>query len=94
MPPISVMRGSRMAVALSVIAGLSIAATADAQEFPAGFRAEFLHQFGQSMWRVLALAEAVTAATYARRPVPAVQPLAHTFAHIARALRTIGDARA
>ena len=64
---------------------LSIAATAaGAQEAPPGFRGEFLHQFDQSMWRVLALAEAVPAGTYARRPVPAVKPLAHTFAHIAR----------
>jgi len=36
------------------------------------------------MARVVALAEAVPAATYARRPVPAVMPLGQIFAHIAR----------
>jgi uncharacterized damage-inducible protein DinB len=54
------------------------------QDTPAGFRGEFLHQFDQSMAKVVALAEAVPAETYGRRPVPAVMPLAHTFAHIAR----------
>ena len=74
------------ALLLSAAAALlSVAPTvAGAQDAPPGFRGEFLHQFDQSMWRVLALAEAVPAATYARRPVPAVKPLAHTFAHIAR----------
>jgi uncharacterized damage-inducible protein DinB len=80
------MNSSRMArLAPAVAALLSVAATiAGAQDAPAGFRAEFLHQFDQSMWKVLALAEAVPAGTYPRRPVPAVKPLAHTFAHIAR----------
>ena len=57
---------------------------ARAQDAPAGFRGEFLHQFDQSMTKVIALAEAVPAPTYGRRPVPAVMPLAYTFAHIAR----------
>jgi uncharacterized damage-inducible protein DinB len=57
---------------------------ASAQDAPPGFRGEFLHQFDQSMAKIIALAEAVPAQTYARRPVPAVMPLAHTFAHIAR----------
>ena len=60
------------------------ARVAGAQDVPAGFRAEFLHQFDQSMAKIIALAEAVPADTYGRRPVPAVMPLAHTFAHIAR----------
>ena len=55
-----------------------------AQDAPAGFRGEFLHQFDQSMAKIVALAEAVPAETYGRRPVPAVMPLAHTFAHVAR----------
>jgi uncharacterized damage-inducible protein DinB len=55
-----------------------------AQNAPVGFRAEFLHQFDLSMAKVIALAEAVPAETYPRRPVPAVMPLARTFAHIAR----------
>jgi uncharacterized damage-inducible protein DinB len=55
-----------------------------AQDAPAGFRVEFLHQFDQSMTKIVALAEAVPAGTYGRRPVPAVMPLAHAFAHIAR----------
>jgi uncharacterized damage-inducible protein DinB len=64
---------------------LSVAASvARAQDTPPGFRGEFLHQFDQSMAKVVALAEAVPAETYARRPVPAVMPLARTFAHIAR----------
>ncbi len=64
---------------------LSITASvAAAQDAPAGFRGEFLHQFDQSMAKIVALAEAVPAEKYSRRPVPAVMPLAHTFAHIAR----------
>ena len=54
-----------------------------AQAAPSGFRAEFLHQFNQSMEKVIALAEAVPADTYAKRPLPAVMPLARMFAHIA-----------
>ena len=66
-------------------AALSVAATAaGAQNPPAGFRDEFLHQFDNSMARVIALAEAVPAETYARRAVPAVQPLGQIFAHVAR----------
>ncbi len=55
-----------------------------AQATPAGFRAEFLHQFDQSIMKAVALAEAVPAETYPRRPVPAVMPMAQMFAHIAR----------
>lgn len=63
---------------------LSIAAaTAFAQSTPSDFRGEFLHQFDASMARVVALAEAVPAETYARRAVPAVQPIGQIFAHIA-----------
>ena len=54
------------------------------QNTPAGFRGEFLHQFDQSMARVVALAEAVPAEKYRRRAVPAVMPLGQIFAHIAR----------
>ncbi len=69
----------------AVAAALSIgAAAARAQEAPPGFRGEFLHQFDESMARAVALAEAVPAAAYGRRPVPAVMPLAQGFAHIAR----------
>jgi uncharacterized damage-inducible protein DinB len=50
---------------------------------PASFRTEFLHQFDVSMGKIVALAEAVPAETYARRAVPAVQPLGQIFAHIA-----------
>jgi uncharacterized damage-inducible protein DinB len=59
-------------------------AVARAQYSPTSFRSEFLHQFDQSMAKVVALAESVPAGTYSRRPVPAVMPLAQTFAHIAR----------
>jgi uncharacterized damage-inducible protein DinB len=73
------------AAVIVLVAVASIpASVAQAQDAPSGFRAEFLHQFDQSMAKVVALAEAVPAETYARRPVPAVMPLAQMFAHIAR----------
>ena len=94
------MRRSRVvravpAVATAVVAVLSMGATvaraqdapsrqAAPQDAPPGFRGEFLHQFDQSMARPVALAEAVPAATYSRRAVPAVMPLGRAFAHIAR----------
>jgi uncharacterized damage-inducible protein DinB len=61
-----------------------IPSVASGQNAPAGFRAEFLHQFDMSMTKIIALAEAVPAETYPRRAVPAVAPLAQTFAHIAQ----------
>src|SRR5688572_10272381 len=70
--------GIRLATAISMAVSV-----ARAQGTPPGFRGEFLHQFDQSMAKVVALAEAVPAETYARRPVPAVMPLAQMFAHIA-----------
>jgi uncharacterized damage-inducible protein DinB len=72
------------ALVLLVAVVLIPAGVIRAQDTPAGFRGEFLHQFDQSMAKIVALAEAVPAETYGRRPVPAVMPLAHTFAHIAR----------
>jgi uncharacterized damage-inducible protein DinB len=69
-------------VLLAAVVSIS-ASAARAQNAPTGFRGEFLHQFNQSMAKVIALAEAVPADTYARRPLPAVMPLARTFAHIA-----------
>jgi len=60
------------------------AGAAQAQGVPPAFRVEFLHQFDQSMAKVIALAEAVPAGTYTRRPLPAVMPMAQMFAHIAR----------
>lgn len=71
------------AVALLAALASIPASVARAQDVPPGFRGEFLHQFNQSMAKVIALAEAVPADTYARRPLPAVMPLARTFAHIA-----------
>ncbi len=72
-------------VVSAVLAVLSAAApAARAQAAPDGFRGEFLHQFDHSMARVVALAEAVPAETYPRRPVAGVMPLAQIFAHIAR----------
>jgi uncharacterized damage-inducible protein DinB len=68
----------------TVVAVLSAATAARAQAAPDGFRGEFLHQFDNSMARVVALAEAVPAETYPRRPVAGVMPLAQIFAHIAR----------
>jgi uncharacterized damage-inducible protein DinB len=60
------------------------ASAARAQAAPDGFRGEFLHQFDNSMARVVALAEAVPAEAYPRRPVADVMPLAQIFAHVAR----------
>ena len=62
---------------------LAATSAARAQAAPATFRTEFLHQFDNSMGKIVALAEAVPAETYARRAVPAVQPLGQIFAHIA-----------
>jgi uncharacterized damage-inducible protein DinB len=70
-------------VAVAVLAGPSPAARAQTAA-PAGFRGEFLHQFDQSMARVVALAEAVPAETYPRPAVGGVMPLGQIFAHIAR----------
>lgn len=80
------MRSSQFVlVVLTVTASVAIAsAVAPAQEAPVGFRSEFLHQFDLSMARVIALAEAVPADAYNRRPLPAVMPMARLFAHIAR----------
>src|SRR5687768_17733617 len=69
-------------VAAAIVALLPCVAAG--QEVPPGFRAEFLHQFDMSMRKIIALAEAVPAETYPRRAVPAVAPLAQTFAHIAQ----------
>ena len=75
----------RTITALVVVTALALVppSVARAQEAPSGFRAEFLHQFNQSMEKVISLAEAVPAGTYAKRPVPPVMPLARMFAHIA-----------
>ncbi len=71
-------------VVIALAAAVSIpVSVARAQNAPSGFRGEFLHQFDQSMAKVIALAEAVPAEKYARRPIPAVMPLAQMFAHIA-----------
>lgn len=92
-PSGATMRTSQTRRAISAILGVFLVQTAAAsttpgavraQDTPTGFRGEFLHQFDQSMAKVIALAEAVPADAYARRPVPAVMPLARTFAHIAR----------
>ena len=81
----------RVAVAgtiAAVVALLPAATPARAQaaphDFAGDFRGEFLHQFDQSMYRVVALAGAVPAETYGRRAAPAAMPLGQIFAHIAR----------
>ena len=72
--------------ALGVLAAaLALAApNVRAQDAPAGFREEFLHQFGISMEKVIALAEAVPAEKYATSPVAGTMPLGRAYAHIAR----------
>ena len=72
---------TRVFAAAIIALGPSVA---EGQDAPTGFRAEFLHQFDMSMRKIIALAEAVPAETYPRRAVPAVAPLAQTFAHIAQ----------
>jgi uncharacterized damage-inducible protein DinB len=74
-----------MRVFLAVLAAIVAipVSGAQGQDAPPGFRGEFLHQFDQSMAKVIALAEAVPATIYARRPVPAVVPLGQAFGHIA-----------
>jgi uncharacterized damage-inducible protein DinB len=67
----------------TVILILAPASAACAQDAPAGFRGEFLHQFDNSMAKVVALAEAVPAEKYSRPAVPGAMPLARIFAHIA-----------
>ena len=64
-------------------ATVSMGSVARAQDAPAGFRVEFLHQFNQSMAKIEALAAAVPADKYPERPLPAVMPLGRMFAHIA-----------
>jgi uncharacterized damage-inducible protein DinB len=73
---------SAVVVVLATIPSIP-ASVAQAQETPPGFRGEFLHQFDQSMAKIVALAEAVPAEKFAQRPLPAVMPLAQMFAHIA-----------
>ena len=79
------------AVAAVLVIGATVARAQEAppnaappQGAPPGFRGEFLHQFDDAMARAVALAEAVPAAAYGRRPIPAVMPLAQAFAHMAR----------
>lgn len=55
-----------------------------AQGAPAGFREEFRGQFGASMSKLVALAEAMPAETYAWSPGEGVMPVAQVYAHIAR----------
>ncbi len=77
-------RGFMVVMRRPSAAGAALAApAAPAQDTPPGFRAEFFHQFDQSMAKIIALAEEIPADTYARRPVPAVMPIARMLAHIA-----------
>jgi len=55
-----------------------------AQEAPAGFREEFRGQFGASMEKLVALAEAMPAESYAWSPGEGVMPVAQVYAHVAR----------
>ena len=78
------MRKSEIARAVAtVLVVLAPASTVRAQAAPAGFRGEFLHQFDNSMAKVVALAEAVPAEKYPRPAVRGAMPLAKIFAHIA-----------
>ena len=78
------MRKPRIALAAAtLLTFLAAASTACAQSAPPDFRAEFLHQFDESMGKVIALAEAVPAERYSRPAVPSAMPLGRIFAHIA-----------
>ena len=69
----------------ALAAALALAAPSTrAQDAPAGFRDEFLHQFDISMGKVIALAEAMPAEKYASSPVAGTMPLGRVYAHIAR----------
>jgi uncharacterized damage-inducible protein DinB len=70
---------------LAALSALSLAAAGiRAQDVPPELRDEFLHQFDNSMARVIALAEALPAEKYAWSPSAGVMPLAEVYAHIAR----------
>ena len=74
-----------LAAAVALLPAATVArAQSTPNDFAGDFRGEFLHQFDQSMFRVVALAGAVPAETYARRAAPAAMPPGQIFAHIAR----------
>jgi uncharacterized damage-inducible protein DinB len=71
--------------ASALLTALALAAPgARAQGAPAGFREEFLHQFDNSMAKVVELAQAVPIEKFAWGPEAGVMPLARLYAHIAR----------
>ena len=78
---------------LAAAAMLAAAAPAAAQQAasapatppaPAAFRREFLGQFGSSMQKFIALAEAMPADKFGWAPGTGVMPVAQVYAHVAR----------
>ena len=77
------MRSIRISVAL-VLAACGIAPSLWAQSAPPGFRQEFSGQFGASARKLVALAEAMPAASYDWQPMDGVASVARVYMHIAR----------
>ena len=77
------MRSARL-MSLSLFALVACATPATAQSAPPDFRAEFRGQFGASARKLVALAEAMPAESYAWRPMEGVASVAEVYMHIAR----------
>ena len=77
------MRSIRISVAL-VLAACGIAPSLWAQSAPPDFRQEFSGQFGASARKLVALAEAMPAASYDWQPMEGVASVARVYMHIAR----------
>ena len=77
-----------MRIATSLLAAVVISAVPapqlQAQSAPPDFRQEFLGQFNASARKLVALAEAVPAESYAWRPGEGVMSVVEVYAHIAR----------
>ena len=69
---------------LLAVSTLALAAPAAAQSAPRNFQAEIRGQFEASARKLVALAEAMPAATYEWRPMEGVASVARVYMHIAR----------
>ena len=77
------MRAARL-LSLPLFALLVCAAQAASQSAPPDFRSEFRGQFGASARKLVALAEAMPAESYAWRPAEGVASVGEVYMHIAR----------
>ncbi len=69
---------------LSLIPLLTLLFTLNASAQEAGFKAEFLQQFGSDARKLVALAEAMPAETFDWRPAEGVSSVEEAYMHIAR----------